>query len=108
MWNVPRLSVGVPSLFHLISESLGFKRFFQAMKVCVLLTTKEARAHVSDVVGEVPRTTFYRWRNFLNLVQDTYTLDEVKCIALFGSYIRKGLTMDRALSACQRQVELQG
>ena len=78
------------------------------MKVCVLLTTKEAMTLVSDAVGEVPRTTFYRWRVFLDLVQDTYTLDEVKCIALFGGYIRKGLTMDKALSACERQVELQG
>lgn len=106
-WNTRGTFHMCPWVFHLISESLSFKRFFQ-MKVCVLLTAKEARAHVSAVVGEVPRTTFYRWRSFLGLIQDTYTLDEVESIALFGGYIRKGMNMERAFSACQRQIELQG
>ena len=75
------------------------------MKVCILLTEKEARAHVADVIhADVSRPTFYRWRNFLNLVQDYYTLDEVESLALFGGYVRKGLSMNQAFSACQTQL----
>ncbi|NEQ55308.1 MAG: hypothetical protein F6K11_35190 [Leptolyngbya sp. SIO3F4] len=77
------------------------------MKVCILLTEKEARAKVADRIGaKVSRPTFYRWRNFLNLVQDYYTLDQIESLALFGGYVRKGLSMSKAFSACQYELEI--
>ena len=54
----------------------------------VLLTAEQARAHVGSTLGEkVSRTTFYRWRDALNL-SPPYSLDAVAALSVYGKCIK--------------------
>ena len=77
------------------------------MEICVLLTEQEARKWVAEKIRrEVSRTSFYNWRVFLKMVKSHYSLDEVESLALFGGYVKKGMSLENALSACKCQISM--
>lgn len=54
----------------------------------VVLTVEKARAHLESSLNmPVSRTTFYKWRRKLNLIERRLTLPEIEAIALYGQYI---------------------
>lgn len=78
------------------------------MEICALMSVKEAQAWVASELNhpELARTTFYNWRRFLGMTDNCLSVDQAKSIALFGGYVRKGMSMKSAFSACKRQLNL--
>lgn len=67
------------------------------MQVETLFREKEARLWVScEIREEIGRTSFYRWRCFLNLLDSPYTLSDLKAIAYFGYRVKAGETLETA------------
>ena len=75
---------------------------------CVLLNSEQARAHVGSTLGKpVPRATFYRWRQALNL-NSPYSLDAVYALAVFGRNIRTFRDSDASKKLTVEVLEKQG
>ena len=61
------------------------------------LKVEAARQWVADTLGQkVSRTTFYRWRNALDFIQDRYSIEDLEAICLFARYVNEGETLKSA------------
>jgi len=80
-----------------IHPTTRFQAFETPIQPELGLKVEAARQWVADSLGQkVSRTTFYRWRNALDFIQDRYSIEDLEAICLFARYVNEGETLKSA------------
>ena len=81
--HVSLICIYVSLMSHSGAEPIDFN------ESCVLLNVEQARTHVGSNIGctAVPRATFYRWCQALNLTSP-FSLNAVYALTIFGRNVR--------------------
>lgn len=67
------------------------------MEIEIYFSTTQARQEVGTLLNmSIGRTTFYVWRQTLNLVGDGLTHGHIQALAIFGNFVRSGQTLEIA------------
>lgn len=79
------------------------------MEVTPYLNVTRLLAHLKQSVSpQIDRSTLYRWRKKLDMVQSAFSPDEVAAITIYGKYVRSGFNSQKAMDLTISELKRQG